>query len=689
MGIFSTFGKVLGAAAPIAGGIIGGPAGAAIGSAVGGIISGGRGQQRQGRQVRDLQRRSASDFAARQPFQTQFGQGIQAAQGISAPDLTGRLGGTTQAQTGLIGQNLGLGAGTGQLAGQRLDQAQGLFDQAAQGIGQGQGLAGEAADVFRGAGQGLPEFGGIDAGTGEFSRGLNQQALGEIGSGQLPGFRDIGTGATSDRLNRAAESRIGGPGQLPDFEGIGAGTFDPSAQTQGLEGQAIGAVGEALGAPGIGAAAQGQLQNIFEQSADARKLGSRDIGRSAAAFGRVGSGVVNTQLGDLEERIQRGQQQAFRGLAGDTAQAEATDRLARAGLGLGAAGQFAGRDLSTAGFQQGLRGEARGERGAEFDQAAARAGLGLQQAGALQGLGAQEFGQEQALRGQDVGERRDEFGQALAGGQFGLDRSRALQGLGQTQFGQDQSLRGEARGERGAGLDEAFRREQLGQQAGRGLLGAGGLQGQLGGQLGGLGGQQAQLGALGQGLDLERLGSLRDERGFQAGQDQQQFQNRGDVFGAEQGVLARDRDFELDRLGQVADVGFGGPSGGIGFGDLGVLGNLTGTQNANIQQQQDLGAGLGDLFGGGEQQAAAPAAAGGPPGPTRFDRNIFQGAPVGGQFGGGIHRAVQPPGAGGSATEFMKQRAARKGGGSIPASTIFGGPGRFGGQFAVSRAQPR
>lgn len=301
-----------GVALPIAGGIVGGPLGAAAGSAIGGLFAGGSGQAAQNQQLQALQQRSAADQAARAPLRNVFTQGIQNAGNISAPDLTGRLG------------------------------------------------------------------------------------------------------------------------------GIGAGQFSSSDQTRGLEGQAIGAVGQALGAPGIGAAAQGRLQNIFEQSADQRKIGSRDIGRSAAAFGRVGSGVVNTQLGDLEARIQRGQQQAFRGLAGDTATAEAQDRLARAGLGLGAAGQFQGRDLRTAGFQQ--------------------------------------------------------------------------------------------------------------------------------------------------------------------GQEQQRFQNRNQVFSQEQGALGQQQNFELERLRQAGQIGFGGAPGGIGFGDLGVLGNLTDTQNQNIQQQQDLAAGIGDFFGGGQQQ---------------------------------------------------------------------------------------
>ena len=90
------------------------------------------------------------------------------------------------------------------------------------------------------------------------------------------------------------------------IQGIEAGgPFGASAATQGFGGQVQSALGSALGGDTLQQSAQGQLQNILEDTEDARRLGSRDIGRSAAAFGRIGSGVVTTDLGNLEERLQR------------------------------------------------------------------------------------------------------------------------------------------------------------------------------------------------------------------------------------------------------------------------------------------------------------------------------------------------------------------------------------------------
>ncbi len=413
----------------------------------------------------------------------------------------------------LIGQQIGQSQFSQGAAQQGLQQAGQNFQGATAGFQSAGNLLGQAAQTAQGAGQNLPQFQGI--GTGQQSSGLNQAAQNQFQGGQLPGFQGIGTGQG----------------------------FQPSQATAGVQGQALGQLGQALQAPGIGQAAQGQLQNILEQTADARQTGIQDIGRSAASFGRIGSGVVTTKLGDLESQLQRQQGQQFRQLASDTAQADAQNQLQRASLGLGALGQFQGQDLAQAGFQQGLRGEARGERG-------------------------------------------QEFGQGLAGAQFGLQQGQALQGLGAQQFGQQQALSGEARGERGAGLDDAFRRAQLQQQTAGALGQFAGLGGQLSQGLAGVGGQFQNLGLSQFDIGQNLADQQRGERGFQTGLDQQALDNRVRQIQLQQGLLGDERSFQLQQSGQLGQFGFGGQP--ISGGDLGVLQTLQGQATGGLQNQQQL-----------------------------------------------------------------------------------------------------
>ena len=272
----------------------------------------------------------------------------------------------------------------------------------------------------------------------QFAQGAqqSQQQAGGLLGAAAQGIQQAG--GTLDQ----AQQRFEGLGQnLPGFQGIPAGQF---GQTP-LTGQAQGAVSNALGGPSLAQAAQGQFQNLLDRASDARQLGTRDIGRSAAALGRIGSGQVTTELGNLEDRIQTGVTRGARDLAGQVAQADAQNQLARAGLGLGAQNQFFGQG-------QALRGEARGERGAELDDAFRRALLQQQSAQGLQGIA----GMAGNLSGQ-LGQLGDRF-----------------LGLGGAQFGLGSALANELRGERGfqAGLDQQALNNRL-RQFGleRGVLG--------------------------------------------------------------------------------------------------------------------------------------------------------------------------------------------------------------------------
>src|SRR5690606_22364387 len=124
---------------------------------------------------------------------------------------------------------------------------------------------------------------------------------------------------------------------------------------------------ESLFAPRDRAAlASQQFQNLLEQAAEARQTGVRDIGRAAAALGRIGAGITTSQLGDLEERIQTQIAREASRLAAETAGQELADRLARFQAALGAGGQLRGEDLAEARFGQSLRDELRGERAYQY-----------------------------------------------------------------------------------------------------------------------------------------------------------------------------------------------------------------------------------------------------------------------------------------------------------------------------------
>lgn len=117
--------------------------------------------------------------------------------------------------------------------------------------------------------------------------------------------------------------------------------------------------GRIASSPDITHAGLDKLKLFEDQTADARTLGSRDIGRDAARLGRLGSGVVTTQLGDLENTLQTNLNRARTGLASDLTMQEAADRRANAGVLSTLQDQVFGQ-----GAQK--RAELRGERGYEY-----------------------------------------------------------------------------------------------------------------------------------------------------------------------------------------------------------------------------------------------------------------------------------------------------------------------------------
>lgn len=129
--------------------------------------------------------------------------------------------------------------------------------------------------------------------------------------------------------------------------------------TQGM----VDAAGRALsGGPSLSDAAATEFRTLLDRNADQRTRGIQETGRGAARLGRVGSGMVTTDLGNLEERLRISEDQAAAGLSADVARGEAGNRRANLAAIMGLEGQQFGQEA-------GQRGELRTERGYQADTA--------------------------------------------------------------------------------------------------------------------------------------------------------------------------------------------------------------------------------------------------------------------------------------------------------------------------------
>ena len=114
--------------------------------------------------------------------------------------------------------------------------------------------------------------------------------------------------------------------------------------------------------PNLQQAALDQFKNIQSQTAEQRQLGIQNIGRAAARLGRLGSGMVTTDLGNLEDTLRSHENQALGDLAYNTATQESADRRANLGAGQGYENQVYGQGANA-------RNEVRTERDYQAQQA--------------------------------------------------------------------------------------------------------------------------------------------------------------------------------------------------------------------------------------------------------------------------------------------------------------------------------
>lgn len=253
--------------------------------------------------------------------------------------------------------------------------------------------------------------------------------------GQLPTkppademLSDFGPGndLRSTQINPASSGRLVGAGQAtdaarqdlvnyaePEFQGVAAPSqFQTGADTsrarqltsQGLE--------SLVGAPSRQQLAADALQNFIQSTEPEYQRRQQEVGRRAAALGRLGSGMTADDVMRLGNSREQEIIQQSRELANQTAGQELSDRALRLDAARGVAGQFGGEDLDRAGFEQGLRGEARGERGDYLNYGQQQFANRRARLADLSGEESRQFGQESARRGELRTERDYQTGQA-------------------------------------------------------------------------------------------------------------------------------------------------------------------------------------------------------------------------------------------------------------------------------------
>lgn len=182
-----------------------------------------------------------------------------------------------------------------------------------------------------------------------------------------------------------------GPGNDLRSSQVNPTASDRLKRLQGTVDTGVAAVGSS---PSLSDAAAKQFELLGKQSAEQRRLGIQDIGRSAATLGRLGSGMVTTDLGNLEDVLRTREENARAGLSANIAQQEAADRRANLASTSGLEGQVYGQEA-------GARGEVRGERGYQTDTAQTALENRIRQKALEESLTQGQFGRE--LGGAGVG----------------------------------------------------------------------------------------------------------------------------------------------------------------------------------------------------------------------------------------------------------------------------------------------
>lgn len=278
---------------------------------------------------------------------------------------------------------------------------------------------------------------------------------------------------------------------------------------------------DALDGPDRSKLAADQMALLEAQSQPGFENAQRQVGQKAAAFGRIGSGITTTELGDLALQREKNLSQTRQQLSLDTAAKTMDDRMARLNAAQGVATGFGGMDQNAAQIN---------------DAAAANnANVKLSSANLLRGIGGDQYsmGRDRSQLSMDVGDR---YGQ----------QARDTTGLGERQAdfqrGIANDLGGFTRDEYSAGVNErnTARDDQF----------------RVGDFLGNRFDRNAGYLNQTQGQDRANRNELRGERDYQYGLSQDALQNDFQRSAFEESL----RNGRYNRAQGTASLGFGAPS---------------------------------------------------------------------------------------------------------------------------------
>lgn len=286
-------------------------------------------------------------------------------------------------------------AGVGNTATYQLQGADGLLSDISGQQAAGHTSLGPALQL-PGAGA---SFGASGAGGAPMSAGMQSYGPGsDLRGTQINPSQSAQLSKTSGYLDSALQKLMSyNPGT---FTGVNAGSYSPNADTERARALTMQGLEGAMGGPDRKALALDTMKLFDEQDAPRLEQDYRQVGQKAAALGRVGAGMTTNDLTDVFHQHDTARNQMQRSLAIDTAQQELSDRLNRLGAAQSVNGQFAGQDLSNAGFQQGLRNESRNERDS-LNQ------FNMNNLSANQGILNSIFGVQQGLHGQGLSDRNE------------------------------------------------------------------------------------------------------------------------------------------------------------------------------------------------------------------------------------------------------------------------------------------
>lgn len=279
---------------------------------------------------------------------------------------------------------------------------------------------------------------------------LTDAAAGGVAGFKLPGFEGIAAAPGSARVTRLEDLASGGlEGDLPAFRGVAAGEgYNPDAATSRARELSSGALEKLAGGPSrsdLAMETYKQLQDVEDVKA---QEATREAFQRNAGGGRLGSGFLDTEIGDIFGSRKVALANAAKSLATESAGKELDDRRNTLAAILGAEGQYETTGQSREALAASNRGEQRIERGAEQEAGLNKAELALRRSATAAGLAGDIAGRERAVREEGRGERA--AGQQAALDEFGVKQSQTGTLADLLDRAQGTELRGreEMRGER-------------------------------------------------------------------------------------------------------------------------------------------------------------------------------------------------------------------------------------------------